>query len=73
MTDCIIEFVRKKDLVFTKELGQGACGKTVLLRDETVEEHFVCKKFAPIHEPLREELFRNFIREIKLLHLLNCM
>jgi eukaryotic-like serine/threonine-protein kinase len=29
------------------------------------------KKYSPIHESLKEELFSNFIREIKLLYLLN--
>lgn len=71
MSDRIVEFVRKKDLVFVRDLGHGACGRTVLLHDQVIDEHFVCKKFSPIHEPLRQELFRNFIREIKLLHLLN--
>jgi hypothetical protein len=40
----IIEFVRKHDYVLVKELGQGACGKTVLLRDEVLNQLFVCKK-----------------------------
>ncbi|WP_027390424.1 protein kinase family protein [Chrysiogenes arsenatis] len=71
MTARIVEFLRKKDLVFVKELGQGACGKTVILHDEVIDERFVCKKYAPIYEPLKEELFENFVREIKLLHLLN--
>lgn len=71
MPDRIVEFVRKKDLIFVKELGQGACGKTVVLYDEVIGESFVCKKYAPIHEPLKRELFDNFVREIKLLHVLN--
>lgn len=71
MSDRIIEFVRKKDLILVRELGQGACGKTVLLHDQVIDEHFVCKKFSPIYEPMKQELFRNFIREIKLLHILN--
>lgn len=71
MAERIIEFLRKKDLILVKELGEGACGKTVLLHDPVIEEDFVCKKFAPFSEPLRQELFSNFVREIKLLHLLN--
>ncbi len=71
MPDRIVEFVRKKDLIFVKELGQGACGKTVILHDAVIDEDFVCKKYAPIHEPLKQELFANFVREIKLLHILN--
>ena len=51
-----------------RELGLGACGQTVLLFDDTIDEHFVCKKYAPVVEEHRETLFANFVREIKLLH-----
>lgn len=71
MSEEIIKFIRQKDFTFKRELGQGACGRTVLLHDSVIDEHFVCKKYSPIHEGLKEELFRNFVREIKLLHLLN--
>lgn len=67
----IIEFPRSKDYKFEKSLGQGACGLTVLLHDPTIDEKFVCKKYAPIYEEYREELFVNFIREIKFLYKLN--
>ena len=65
----IIEFVRKKDFELVKELGQGACGKTVLLYDDIIEEQFVCKKYSPLFDEDKELLFRNFVQEIKLLHL----
>ena len=68
MKNEIIEFIRKKDYVFVKELGQGACGKTVLLRDDIIEENFVCKKYSPAFDEDKEILFRNFVEEIKLLH-----
>lgn len=71
MTEKIVEFIRKKDFVLKKELGQGACGRTVLLYDSVIDEQFVCKKYSPIHESLKEEFFKNFVREIKYLHLLN--
>jgi hypothetical protein len=64
----IIHFIRQRDYVFLKELGQGACGKTVLLRDDLIGQDFVCKKFSPCAEESRQELFSNFVREIKLLH-----
>lgn len=70
MRDSFVEFIRKKDFRLIRELGQGACGKTVLLHDDTIEEDFVCKKYSPIYEDMKEELFKNFIQEIKLLHLL---
>jgi len=68
MQEKLIEFLRKRDYVFVKELGQGACGRTVLLRDDILNECFVCKKYSPLSEARRQELFTNFIREIKLLH-----
>ena len=71
MSEDIVKFVRSKDLRLVKELGQGACGKTVLLHDAVIDEHFVCKKYAPYDDDLRPELFKSFIREIKLLHVLN--
>jgi serine/threonine protein kinase len=64
----IISFLRKRDYRFVRELGQGACGKTVLLYDDQIEEYFVCKKYLPYSESQRETLFSNFVREIKLLH-----
>lgn len=66
-----MKFVIKKDFVLKQELGQGACGRTVLLFDSDIDEQFVCKKYSPIHESMKEEFFKNFVREIKLLHLLN--
>ncbi len=63
-----INFIRQKDYEFIKELGQGGCGKTVLLRDPIIDEEFVCKKYSPYYEELMDELFPNFIREIKILH-----
>lgn len=64
----IVTFLRKRDYVFVKVLGQGACGQTVLLRDEVIGSQFVCKKYLPFSETHRQELFKGFLREIKLLH-----
>lgn len=68
MKNEIISFLRRKDYSFIKDLGEGATGKTVLLHDDQIDEYFVCKKFKPCFEERRQELFNNFIREIKLLH-----
>lgn len=65
-----IKFIREKDFKFLKEIGQGALGKTVLLKDEDLNVDFVCKKYKPINGVAKEEYFKNFITEIKLLHLL---
>lgn len=68
LKDTIIPFLRRRDFKFKKELGQGACGQTVLLFDDQIDEHFVCKKYVPYDEGQRPQLFSNFVREIKLLH-----
>jgi serine/threonine-protein kinase len=64
----LVTFLRKRDYVFVKVLGQGACGQTVLLRDDVIGSEFVCKKYLPFNESYRQELFKGFLREIKLLH-----
>ncbi len=69
----IVKFIREKDYIFEKELGEGACGKTVLLRDDVINEKFVCKKYSPYYVETEEpmELFRRFTDEIKILHQVN--
>lgn len=64
----IVRFLRKRDYILERELGQGACGKTVLLRDDQLDAYFVCKKYSPHSEEHSQELYSNFIREMKLLH-----
>jgi len=64
----IVHFLRKRDYTLIRKLGQGGCGQTVLLHDDEIDEHFVCKKYVPYSEAERQPLFRNFVREIKLLH-----
>lgn len=64
----IVHFLRKRDYILVRELGQGACGKTVLLRDDQLDTLFVCKKYLPYSEVHRQELYSGFVREIKLLH-----
>ncbi len=64
----LIPFIRRRDYLFVRALGKGACGETVLLRDDMIDRNFVCKKYSPFSEIHREELFSGFLREIKLLH-----
>jgi serine/threonine-protein kinase len=66
--DNIIEFLRKKDYIFLKNVGQGGTGKTVLIKDEIIDEVFVCKKYSPFYEHNKEQYFKYFIDEIKILH-----
>ena len=68
MENSVIEFLRKRDYRLVRELGEGACGKTVLLHDDYIDEDYVCKKYSPYSEAERQELFAGFVREIKLLH-----
>lgn len=68
MGDEITRFLRKKSYQMKEELGQGACGKTVLLYDDEIDEFFVCKKYSPLSDSDKSQLFENFVREIKLLH-----
>lgn len=63
----VIPFVRRKDYNFVRELRQGGCGVTVLLRDSVIDEYFVCKKYCPASGEYDEELFQKFIQEVKFL------
>ena len=71
MEEKIIHFLRNKDYVFIKNIGRGGLGQTVLLKDDTIDQLFVCKKYAPIEGIDKKIYFKNFINEIKLMHLLN--
>lgn len=71
MDNEIIQFLRQKDYLFVKDIGQGGCAKTVLLKDEYIDEYFVCKKYSPASEFNTQTLFDKFVQEIKLLHLVS--
>lgn len=64
----IIEFLRTKDFKFIRNIGQGGTGKTVLLKDEYINESFVCKKYSSYYKEHRDAFFKNFVDEIKILH-----
>ncbi len=68
MPDDIVKFVRSRDYRLIRELGRGGCGRTVLLHDDQIDEHFVCKKYDPSDVGLKEDLFEGFMTEIKLMH-----
>lgn len=68
MTKDIIKFIRQKDYKFVKSIGQGGTGKTVLLKDEIIDEVFVCKKYSPFYKEQKESLFKYFVEEIKILY-----
>ncbi len=66
-----IRFLKQKDYKFIKELSRGGFGEAILINDETIGEDFVCKKYSPFYEEDKEVYYKNFVQEIKLLHLLN--
>lgn len=70
MKNKVIEFLRKKDYKIVHELEQGGTGRTVLLKDEIIDELFVCKKYSPFNEADKSVYFKNFVSEIKIMHLL---
>ena len=62
-----IEFLRSKDFTFVKNIGQGGTGRTVLIKDEIINELFVCKKYSPVYEEDKAKYFNYFVNEIKIL------
>ncbi|WP_020538830.1 protein kinase family protein [Lewinella cohaerens] len=65
-----IRFLRKKDYKKIKDIGQGGTGKTVLIEDTYINQRFICKKYSPLYEEHKAIYYKNFVEEIKLLHLL---
>ena len=63
----IVRLLRHRDYKYVRHLGYGACGETVLLRDDEIDEQFVCKKYCP-SSGAQGDLFRRFRQEIKILH-----
>lgn len=68
----IIPFIRSKDYKFIQNLGTGSFAKTVLLRDEIIDELYACKKYEPSieinDENEKNRYFDKFIEEIKILN-----
>lgn len=68
----IIPFIRSKDYKFIQNLGTGSFAKTVLIKDEIIDELYACKKYEPSVEIKGEEekkrYFNKFIEEIKILN-----
>lgn len=71
MKDNTIRFIKEKDFTYIREIGQGATGKTVLLKDETIGEYFVCKKYSPYYPDDKKLYYENFVNEIKILYKIN--
>lgn len=68
----IVEFLKKKDYVMlNNNLGSGAFGHTVLLKDPYIDELFVAKKYEPYYEEMKKEFYDSFLQEIKIMYALN--
>ena len=68
----VIPFVKQKDYIMVNNgLGGGSFGKTVLLQDPFIDELFVAKKYEPEYDGIKEQFYKNFLDEIKILHKLN--
>lgn len=52
-------------------LGRGSFGQTVLIRDPSIDELFVCKKYMPQQGLKKEDFFSTFKKEIKLMYNIN--
>ncbi|WP_375202189.1 protein kinase domain-containing protein [Hyphococcus sp.] len=70
-----VKFDRPKKYRVIKELGRGACGETVQLRDEELGLDCVAKKYKPLPEinatPAYEDYFDRFREEARILFRLN--
>ena len=68
----MIPFLKQKDYIMVNNnLGGGSFGKTVLLQDPFIDELFVAKKYEPAYPGIREQFYKNFLDEIKVLYKLN--
>jgi len=72
----LIEFNRPRKYKFVKSLGNGACGETVLIRDEEMGIDLVAKKYKPIIDKdidpdFFDELLKRFRTEAKILFQIN--
>lgn len=68
----IIEFKPIKGYEMVNDnLGRGSFGQTVLVRDPSIDELFVCKKYLPQAGLRKEDFFSTFKKEIKLMYGIN--
>lgn len=66
-----ISFFKSKDYIFIKDIGSGGTGITKLIKDPTIDEEFVCKKYETIYSIYQETFYDNFVDEIKILYKIN--
>ena len=67
-----VEFIPVKGYdVINDNLGEGSFGKTILIKDSSIDELFVCKKYSPRTGISKKEFFDTFKKEIKLMYQIN--
>ena len=67
-----VEFIPVKGYdVINDNLGEGSFGKTILIKDSSIDELFVCKKYSPQTGISKKEFFDTFKKEIKLMYQIN--
>ncbi|SLM09721.1 Kinase domain protein [uncultured spirochete] len=71
MENDVIKFIRQKDYTFIRNIGRGATGAAILLKDELIDQLFVCKKYQPAMGIEPAEYYSKFVNEIKMMYLLN--
>ncbi|MCK9328706.1 MAG: protein kinase family protein [Candidatus Cloacimonetes bacterium] len=65
----MVQFFRQKDYeVLNPNLGGGSFGKTIIIRDNLIDEIFVCKKYEPFSDDAKKEFYDTFVSEIKIMH-----
>ena len=64
----VIKFTKPKYYEFVKALKAGGTGKTLLMRDSTINELFVCKKYDPEQKEYEDEFYNRFVEEIKIMY-----
>lgn len=64
----VIKFSKPKYYEFVKALNAGGTGKTLLMRDSTINELFVCKKYDPEQKEYEDEFYNRFVDEIKIMY-----
>lgn len=63
-----IKFGKPKIYEFIRPLKSGGTGKTILMRDTTINKNFVCKKYDPEQKEYEDEFFNRFVDEIKIMY-----
>lgn len=68
----LIPFLKQKDYeMVNNNLGSGAFGKTVLLKDPFIDELFVAKKYEPYYKEDTKAFYESFLQEIKIMYKLS--